>query len=78
MEQLFEPAVLNTKINGRKLDLSGKETDATKFYSKNEFSIEVIRKHEAAINFNGFKPLLNIIVSVQKDYAAKVAAGTVS
>lgn len=74
MEQLFEPKVLGTLLNGRKLDLTNKETDGKKFYSKNEFSIEVVRKDQANINFDGFKPLLNAIVAVQKDYAAQLAA----
>ncbi len=76
MEQLFKPEVLDTKLNGRKLDLSNKETDAKKFYSKNEFSIEVIQKNQSAIDFGGFKPLLNSLVAVQKDYATKIAAAT--
>lgn len=74
MEQLFEPKVLNTTLNGKKLDLTNKETDSTKFYSKNEFSVEVIQKKHSTINFDGFKPLLDAIAAVQKDYAKKAAA----
>jgi RNA-directed DNA polymerase len=76
MEQLFKPEVLDTKLNGRKLDLSNKESDASKFYSKNEFSIEVIQKNQSSIDFSGFKPLLNALVAVQKDYETKVTAAT--
>jgi hypothetical protein len=76
MEKLFEPSVLNTKLNGKKLDLTGKELDGKKFYSKNEFSREVIQKNQLAINFDGFKPLLNAITAVQKDYTVKVAAAS--
>jgi hypothetical protein len=74
MENLFEPKVLNTTLNGRKLDLTNKEIDGKKFYSKNEFSIEVIQKRQSTIDFDGFKPLLNAIEAVQKDYAIKVGA----
>jgi RNA-directed DNA polymerase len=74
MEQLFESKVLETKLNGRELDLTNKEPDGKKFYSKNEFSIEVIQKGQSTINFDGFKPLLDAIVAVQTDYAIKVAA----
>jgi hypothetical protein len=76
MEQLFTPEVLDTKLKGRRLDLSNKETDATKFYSKNDFSIEVIQKDQSSIDFTGFRPLLNSLVAVQKDYATKIAAAT--
>jgi hypothetical protein len=74
MEQLFEPKVLATKLGVKTLDLTNKETDGTKFYSKNQFSIDVIQKNQASINFNGFKPLLDNIAAVQTDYAIKVAA----
>jgi hypothetical protein len=74
MEQLFEPKVLKTKLNGRSLDLTNKEPDGKKFYSKNEFSVEVIQKGQASIKFDGFKPLLNAIVAVQRDYAKRAAA----
>ena len=34
MENLFEKTVLDMKLNGRILDLTNKETDGKKFYSK--------------------------------------------
>ncbi|WP_143274749.1 hypothetical protein [Bradyrhizobium canariense] len=74
IEQLFDKDVLDTKLDGRTLDLSNKENDGTKFYSKHEFSIHVVQKKQKAIKFDGFKPLLDNIVSVQKDYASRVAA----
>lgn len=75
MEKLFKPEVLNIELNGKKLDLTNKEPDGKQFYSKNTFSIEVIQKRQSTISFDGFKPLLDAIVAVQKDYAIKVAAG---
>ena len=75
MEKLFKPEVLNIELNGKKLDLTNKEPDGKQFYSKNAFSIEVIQKRQSTISFDGFKPLLDAIVAVQKDYAIKVAAG---
>jgi len=79
MEQLFEAKVLTTKLDGKELDLTNKEPDGKKFYSKSRFSIDVIQKNQATINFNRFKPLLDRIVAVQADYATKAAAaaGTV-
>jgi RNA-directed DNA polymerase len=73
MEQLFENTVLDEKLDGRTLDLTNKEADGKKFYSKNEFSIEIVQKKQASIKFHGFKPFLNAIVAVQKDYASRVA-----
>ena len=74
MENLFEPKVLDIRLNGKKLDLTNKEPDGKKFYSKNEFSIQVIQKRQSEINFEGFKPLLDAIAAVQRDYTIKVAA----
>jgi RNA-directed DNA polymerase len=74
MEQLFESKVLKTKLDGKELDLTNKEPDGKKFYSKSTFSIEVIQKSQSVISFDGFEPLLNAIVAVQTDYAIKVAA----
>ncbi|MFZ5691491.1 MAG: hypothetical protein ACOY5F_09560 [Pseudomonadota bacterium] len=61
MEELFEPNVLDTKLDGKKLDLTNKEPDGKKFYSKNRFSIDVVQKNQSTINFGGFRPLLDAI-----------------
>jgi hypothetical protein len=74
MEQLFEPKILNTKLNGKTLDLTNKQTDGKTFYSKNDFSIEIIQKKQQSIDFSGFKPLLDAILAVQTDYAIRIAA----
>jgi RNA-directed DNA polymerase len=71
MEHLFKSEVLATKLGSRILDLSNKETDVKRFYSKNDFSVEVIQKNQSSIDFRGFKPLLDAIVAVQKDYSTK-------
>ena len=76
MEKLFESKVLDEKLDGRTLDLTNKETDGKKFYSKNEFSIQIVQKKQETIKFDGFRPLLNAVVDVQKDYAARVAASS--
>jgi hypothetical protein len=60
--------VLDTKLGGRILDLTNKETDGKKFYSKNDFSIHVVQKKQKSIKFDGFRPFLDNIVAVQKDY----------
>lgn len=73
IEQLFETKVLEQKLNGRSLDLTNKETDGKKFYSKNEFSIEIVQKGQNGIDFSGFKPLLDAIVAAQADYASRLA-----
>jgi hypothetical protein len=74
MENLFEKEVLDTKLGGRILDLTNKETDSKKFYSKHDFSIQVVQKKQKSIKFDGFRPFLDNIVAVQKDYASKLAA----
>lgn len=74
MENLFETTVLDMKLNGRILDLTNKEADGRKFYSKHEFSTQIVQKKQKSIKFDGFKPLLDNIVAVQKDYASKLEA----
>lgn len=74
MENLFEKEVLDTLLDGRILDLTSKETDGKKFYSKHDFSIRVVQKRQKSIKFDRFRPFLDNIVAVQKDYASKVAA----
>ncbi|WP_315742402.1 retron Ec67 family RNA-directed DNA polymerase/endonuclease [Bradyrhizobium sp. SZCCHNR1075] len=74
IEELFDKEVLETKLDGRVLDLSNKEEDGKKYYSKHEFSIHVVQKRQKSVKFDGFKPLLNSIAAVQRDYADRVAA----
>lgn len=76
IEGLFDPALLTTIHDGKKLDLSNKEPDGSKFYSKHTFAKSVVRPNQNKIDFKGFEPLLTAIEQVMVDYAARLAAGT--
>ncbi|TLX11759.1 retron Ec67 family RNA-directed DNA polymerase/endonuclease [Rhizobium sp. MHM7A] len=76
IEGLFDPSLLNIPHEGKKLDLTNKETDGTKFYSKHTFAKSVVRPNQDKIDFTGFEPLLLAIEQVIADFAGRLAAGT--
>jgi hypothetical protein len=78
IEGLFDPYLLKTVYDGKVLDLTNKETDSTKYYSKHAFAKNVVRPQQDKINFAGFGPLLTAIEQVLGDYAARLASGGVS
>ena len=73
IENLFPTKLLNTKIDGKSFDITGKK-DPSKFYFKNDFAVRVIKSGGAKIKFNGFDPLLAAIEAVKADYAKRIAA----
>lgn len=75
IEGLFNPSLLKTIYDGKELDLSNKETDGSKFYSKHTFARSVVRPNQDKIDFKGFEPLLTAIEQVMTDFAARLADG---
>ncbi|MDD1499859.1 retron Ec67 family RNA-directed DNA polymerase/endonuclease [Agrobacterium sp. CNPSo 3708] len=75
IEGLFDPALLGFVYEGKKLDLTNKESDGSKFYSKHTFAKDVVRPNQSKINFNGFNALLTAIDQVLLDYNAKLVSG---
>ena len=73
IENFFEPAVLNTVLDGKTFD-PDKETDAPGKYGKAVFAARVVEPNADKINFSGFAPLLDRIVGVLDDHAKKKAA----
>ena len=76
IEGLFDPALLDTIYDGKKLDLTNKEPDGSKFYSKHTFAKSVVRPNQNKIDFKGFESLLIAIDQVLTDYDTRLAAGT--
>lgn len=74
IENLFDQALLDKKLDGKTFDMKNHEKDGTKFYSKATFATKVVAADKANINFSRFEPLLDAIVAVEKDYSAKQAA----
>ena len=61
IEDLFSEETLNTKINGRTFDRH--DSNPSKFYNKDIFS-KYVMKNYSNIDFNNFRPLLNILASL--------------
>ena len=73
IEMLFEKKLLSAVLNGKHLDLTG-DKDPSKYYFKNDFAVHVVKKGGAAVNFDGFDPLLKALVAVKLDYANRLVA----
>lgn len=63
IEDFFEVDLLQTKVEGRTFDPSGKN-DPRAAYGKAEFAYKVVEKRSAEISFEGFRPLLNNLVAL--------------
>ncbi len=70
IEDLFDPALLGRKLNGRELDRSGKKKDLSKWYDKVDFATKIVKPERATIKFDGFEPLLKAISDVQKNFSS--------
>ena len=67
IEDFFDPKLLKTKWNGKKLNLK-KDHGADGEYGKYVFAEKVVRPNADKIDFSGFKPLLERIVAVIDHY----------
>lgn len=65
IEDLFDEKTLNLEIGGK--TFSRKDEDKEKYYNKDIFS-NYIASHYWEIDFTNFKPLLNNINKIVKDY----------
>ena len=66
IEDLFQTNVLDITIDGKKF-CRKKDFDETKHFSKQIFS-EYISKNYKQINFDSFKPMLDALTEVVKNY----------
>lgn len=73
MEDLFMPATLETRLDGKPFDKTKKHGDAMA-YGKARFADRVVRPGIGRIDFSGFAPMLQGIIEIIDDYAAKLAA----
>jgi RNA-directed DNA polymerase len=72
MEDLFNQDTHSLSVNGRTFDRS-KDSDTKTTYGKATFAYEVVSKQAAAIDFKGFKPLLDRFVEALNDYRERHA-----
>ncbi|MBY3330853.1 RNA-directed DNA polymerase [Rhizobium laguerreae] len=73
IEDLFDPALLEVELEGKKFDRTNHESDGEKVYSKFTFATKVVAARRDEIDFGRFQPLLQAILDVQADYAQKIA-----
>lgn len=73
MEDLFDPALLATKVGGKPFDKK-KDHGDDKAYGKEIFANQVVRPNWQTVNFTNFIELLERIDQCLVDYAARKAA----
>jgi len=73
IENLFEPALLATVLDGKKFNPK-KDHAADGEYGKFVFAEKVVRPNATTINFAGFAPLLERVVAAIDHYTAPPAA----
>jgi retron-type reverse transcriptase len=69
IEDLFDAATKATVINGKTFN-DKNNFDVAKHYGKKVFAYQVVRDRAAAIDFQGFRPLLTNLVKAIKSHAA--------
>lgn len=70
IEDFFDEATLKTPLNGKEFSRQ-KELEDSKHYGKTPFALNVVAKNAEKIDFKGFKPILDRVVAVIDDYAAR-------
>ncbi|GAB6053006.1 hypothetical protein JCM17960_18260 [Magnetospira thiophila] len=73
IEDLFQPALLATKLNGKPFNPKKVHEDDT-HYGKVAFAKSVVRANAGTVDFSGFEELLQRIEAVLKHYAGILAA----
>jgi RNA-directed DNA polymerase len=68
IEDLFPADLLKTKLKGKSFNMSGKNFDTEKHYSKEVFANSVVSPKASKIDFAGFDLLLDRIVAVLNAY----------
>lgn len=72
IEDFFPKAILETKLGGKSFNPKNEGLDLKTEYGKSHFANHVVKKNEATIDFNGFKPILDRLEAVISHYAATV------
>jgi len=73
IEDLFQPALLATKLHGKSFDPKKDHGDDT-HYGKVAFAESVVRANASTVDFSGFEELLERSEAVLKHYATILAA----
>lgn len=70
IECFFTEDILSRQLNGRTFSKKD-EKDSSKYYNKATFSLQVVARGAAKIDFSNFRPLLTRITDVIEDYESK-------
>lgn len=70
IEDFFDKATVETKLNGKTFSRKKEPVDATE-YGKAPFALGVVAKNADIIDFKNFQPILDRIVGVLDDYEKK-------
>lgn len=68
IEDLFEKEVLDIELDGKKF-CKADRYDIHKFYGKDRFSKYIVNNYKD-INFDNFRPLLDNLLKIKKEYNA--------
>lgn len=69
IEDLFDPVLLKTEIDGKKFDANKKHGEPGK-YGKQRFAEKVVQPQKYTIDFSKFSGLVDRIVAALNDYTA--------
>ena len=75
IERLFEPSLLATQYEGKTFNNTNASKDPAKYYDKKVFATQIVAKNKESVNFDGFEPLLEAIVSVIDHHKAMLTSG---
>lgn len=73
IEDFFEESVRKTTLEGKTFNPKNEELNHKSEYGKAYFAWHVVKKNQATINFNGFKPILARLIVALNDHKAKHA-----
>jgi hypothetical protein len=74
IEDFFPASVLAEKLGGKSFNPKNEGLDHKTEYGKSHFATHVVKKNEATINFDGFKPILSRLEAVIAHHATAPAA----
>lgn len=74
IEDFFDAGVRSIKLDGKTFNPKNEDLGHKSEYGKAYFTLYVVAKHEATIDFNGFRPLLDRLAAVIEDHRVRYMA----
>lgn len=76
IEDLFDPKLLTTKVDGKTFHASDSGFDSSIHYGKTVFAHKIVRPNADSIDFSGFSDLLTNLSEVIDDHATKFSSSS--